>query len=168
MRSTIHHMGITVKDLDESIAFYSAAFGLEIVDRALFSGEELAYVVQVPGAELEYAFMAGQNAVLELIEYKAPKGKPYTLRNNDVGAAHCCFVVDDLEETYEKLLAMGVEFNAPPQTAPDIAPFNELKYTYFRDLNGITIELFQPSDGPLSLPQLLAAARAAGAREPTS
>lgn len=168
MRSTIHHMGITVADLDKSIEFYSAAFGLEIVDRAIFSGEELSYVVQVPGAELEYAFMAGENAVLELIEYKAPRGKPYALRNNDVGAAHCCFVVDDLDETYERLLAMGVEFNAPPQTAPDVPPFNGLKYTYFHDLNGITIELFQPGDGPLSLPSLLAAARAAQARETTA
>jgi len=168
MRSTIHHMGITVRNLEESIEFYSAAFGLQVVDRAVFSGDELAYVVQVPGAELEYAFMAGKNAVLELIEYKNPEGKPYALQNNDVGAAHCCFVVDDLEEVYERLLGMGVTFNAPPQTAPDIAPFNGLKYTYFRDLNGITIELFQPGDGPLSLPQLLAAARAAELRETTA
>jgi catechol 2,3-dioxygenase-like lactoylglutathione lyase family enzyme len=166
MRSTIHHMGITVRNLEESIAFYSEAFGLRQVDRAVFSGDDLAYVVQVPGAELEYAFMAGENAILELIEYKTPKGKPFELRNNDVGAAHCCFIVDDLDETYERLLGMGVTFNAPPQTAPDIAPFNGLKYTYFRDPNGVTIELFQPGKGPLSLPNLLAAARAAEAREP--
>ena len=165
MRSTIHHMGITVRNLEESMAFYSEAFGLQVVDRAVFSGDELAFVVQVPGAELEYAFMAGENAILELIEYKTPEGKPYELRNNDVGAAHCCFIVDDLDETYERLLAMGVAFNAPPQTAPDIPPFNGLKYTYFRDLNGITIELFQPGEGPLSLPQLLAAARMAETRK---
>lgn len=168
MRSTIHHMGLTVEDLDKSIEFYSTAFGLEVVDRAVFGGEELGYVVQVPGAELEYAFLAGQNAVLELIEYKTPKGKPYALNNNDVGAAHCCFVVDDLDATYERLLGMGVVFNAPPQSAPDIPPFNGLKYTYFRDLNGVTIELMQPGEGALSLPSLLAAARAAEAREATA
>jgi len=163
MRSTIHHMGITVRDLEESIAFYSEAFGLKVVDRAVFGGEELGKVVRVPGAELEYAFMAGENAVLELIEYKTPKGKPFGLQNNDIGAAHCCFVVDDLDATYERLLAMGVDFNAPPQSAPDIPPFDGLKYTYFRDPNGITIELMQPGDGALSLPSLLAAARAAEA-----
>ena len=165
MRSTIHHMGITVDNLEQSIAFYSAAFGLEVVDRAVFGGEDLASVVQVPGAELEYAFLAGRNVILELIEYRTPKGRPYGLANNDVGAAHCCFVVDDLEATYAKLLAMGVAFNAPPQTAPDVPPYDGLKYTYFRDLNGVTIELMQPGEGALSLPRLLIAARALEARE---
>ena len=44
-------------------------------------------------------------------------------------------------------------------TAPMVHPYNGLKYTYCRDINGITIELYQPGDGPLSLPQLLAAKR---------
>lgn len=161
MRSTVHHFGISVRNLDESIAFYSEGFGLEVVDRALFSGEELARVVDVPGAVLEYAFMAGENVILELIEYQNPRGRPFGLKNNDIGNPHICFVVDDIESLYERLLGMGVVFNAPPQSAPDIAPYNGLKYTYCRDRDGVTIELFQPGSGPLSLGALLAARRAA-------
>lgn len=157
MRSTIHHYGFSVRDLDESIAFYNAAFAFEVVDRCVFSGEELARTVDVPDAVLEYAFMASENVVLELIEYQQPKGRAFDLRNNDIGAPHLCVVVEDIDASHEKLLGLGARFNAPPQTAPDIPPFNGLKYTYCRDPNGITIELFQPGDGPLSLPALLGA-----------
>jgi catechol 2,3-dioxygenase-like lactoylglutathione lyase family enzyme len=157
VRSTVHHFGLTVADLDKSIAFYNAAFGLECVDRCVFSGAELSRVVDVPNATLEYAFMAGENVIIELIEYKQPKGQPFALRNNDIGNPHICMVVDDIDATYERLLSLGSKFNAPPQTAPMVPPFNGLKYTYCRDINGVTIELFQPGDGPLSLPRLLAA-----------
>jgi catechol 2,3-dioxygenase-like lactoylglutathione lyase family enzyme len=164
-RSTIHHFGFAVRDLDESIAFYEAAFGLEVVDRALYSGEALAQVVDVPGAVLEYAFLAGANTVLELIEYKQPRGRDFALNNNDVGNAHICFVVEDIEAMHAKLLAMGARFSAPPQQAPEDPPFCGLKYAYCRDLNGVTIELYQPGTGELSLPKLLAAGKrlAAGA-----
>jgi catechol 2,3-dioxygenase-like lactoylglutathione lyase family enzyme len=158
VRSTVHHYGLTVADLDKSIAFYNAAFGLECVDRAIFSGEELSRVVDVPNAVLEYAFMASENVILELIEYKEPKGRAFELRNNDIGNPHICMVVEDLDAIYEKLLKLDVKFNAPPMTAPNVPPYNGLKYTYCRDINGVTIELYQPGQGPLSLPRLLRAA----------
>ncbi len=160
-RSTVHHVGFAVADLDKSIAFYEAAFGLEVVDRCVFSGEELSEVVNVPNATLDYAFMAGDNVILELIEYKEPKGSPFDRRNNDVGTGHICFVVDDLDATYERLLKLGVVFNSPPRSAPLDPPFCGLKYTYCRDINNITIELYQPGTGDLSLPKLLAAGKRA-------
>lgn len=161
MQSTVHHFGFSVENLDKSIDFYNAAFGLEVVDRCIFSGPELSEVVNVPNATLEYAFMAGENVILELIEYKEPKGRPYELRNNDIGTGHICFVVDDLDATYERLLKLGVRFNSPPRAAPMDPPFCGLKYTYCRDVNGLTIELYQPGTGDLSLPKLLAAGKRA-------
>jgi catechol 2,3-dioxygenase-like lactoylglutathione lyase family enzyme len=155
VRSTVHHFGIIVADLDASIAFYKAAFGLEVVMRDTFAGEDLSRVIEVPDAVLEFAFVAGENVIIEMIEHKGSKGRPYTLRNNDVGAPHVCFVVDDIDEVYQRLLGLGAKFSAPPQIAPDIAPYNGLKYTYCRDINGVSIELLEPKDGPISLPQLL-------------
>lgn len=155
----IHHVGFSVEDLDKSIAFYKAAFGFEVVDRCVFSGPELSEVVNVPNATLDYAFMASDNVVLELIEYREPKGRPYDRRNNDIGTGHLCIVIDDLDATYERLLKLGVHFNSPPRQAPMDPPFCGLKYTYCRDINGITIELYQPGTGDLSLPRLLAAGK---------
>lgn len=159
IRSTLHHLGIVVADLDRSIEFYGQAFGLVPVDRAVFSGEELSAVVGVPNATLEYAFMSGENVLVELIEYKSPPGRPYDRANNDTGTGHLCFVVDDIDETYARLLELGATASSTVQTAPDIEPFNGLRYAYCRDPDGITIELFQPGDGPLSLPRLLMAGR---------
>lgn len=155
----IHHVGFSVENLDKSIEFYKAAFGFEVVDRCVFSGPELSEVVNVPNATLDYAFMASDNVVLELIEYREPRGRPYDRRNNDIGTGHLCIVIDDLDATYERLLKLGVHFNSPPRQAPMDPPFCGLKYTYCRDINGITIELYQPGTGDLSLPRLLAAGK---------
>lgn len=159
IRSTLHHLGIVVSDLDRSIDFYGKAFGLVPVDRAVFSGPELSEVVGVPEATLEYAFMSGENVLVELIEYKSPPGRAYDRNNNDIGTGHLCFVVDAIDETYARLLELGATASSIVQAAPDIEPFNGLRYAYCRDLDGITIELFQPGEGPLSLPRLLMAGR---------
>lgn len=159
IRSTLHHLGIVVSDLERSISFYREAFGLVPVDRAVFSGEELSEVVGVPNATLEYVFMSGDNVLVELIEYKSPRGRPFDRANNDTGTGHLCFVVDDIEAVYARVLGLGGTASSTVQTAPDIAPFNGLRYAYCRDPDGITIELFQPGDGPLSLPRLLMAGR---------
>lgn len=159
IRSTLHHLGVVVADLERSIAFYGKAFGLVPVDRAVFSGPELSAVVGVPEATLEYAFMSGENVLVELIQYKSPPGRAFDRANNDTGTAHLCFVVDDIDAIYARLLDLGATASSTIQTAPDIEPFNGLRYAYCRDLDGITIELFQPGDGPLSLPRLLMAGR---------
>ena len=161
VRSTVHHFGLIVASLDESIAFYKAAFGLEEVMRDSFAGEDLARVLEVPGASLEYAFVAGENVLIEMIEHKESKGRPFSLRNNDVGSPHLCFVVDDIDAVYERLLGLGARFSAPPQTSPNVPPYSGLRYTYCRDINGVAIELLEPGDGPISLPQLLSVRRLA-------
>ena len=70
MRSPgVHHTGITVSDLDRSVAFYER-LGFEVAERMEEEGEEVERGVGVPGAKLRVAMLEGPNSRLELIQYR--------------------------------------------------------------------------------------------------
>src|SRR5213082_962889 len=95
----LHHVGITVKDLDASIGFYHDVLGLEFSNEPSpwFDGEELGRAVGVPGAALRQVSLLVGNTTLELLEYRSPPSETTTpLKSNDCGASHIAFLVDDV------------------------------------------------------------------------
>jgi catechol 2,3-dioxygenase-like lactoylglutathione lyase family enzyme len=153
----VQHVGITVSDLDRSLAFYRDNFGLEPSFVMDLSGPELEAAIGVPGADLRLAFLPAGSTFIELLQYNSPTGQPYALHNYDAGASHVALGVDDVQVAYEELTAKGVTFVAAPgRTAT--GPLAGTAYAYLKDPDGITIELFQST--PL-VQSALAAARAA-------
>ncbi len=137
-----HHVGITVRNLKSSLEFYHDLFGLEPEMIAEGSGPDLSRAVQVPDTELSFAFLNTGNAIIELLEYKHPKGRDYDRYNCDVGAAHVCFEVPDIEEAYARMTANGIAFTAPPHHI-DGGPLDGCSFAYFSDPDGLTLEIFQ-------------------------
>lgn len=152
MGQLMHHFGITVSDLDRSVPFYTGYFELVEIKRVPLVGEGISTAVGIDDVEMTCCLLAGENVVLELIAYDAPRSRPYTLANSDVGAVHPCFAVGDIDALYERMAADGVHFHHAPQ---------ELgwgtKMAYCVDPDGINIELLQPA-GELLLANLLAEA----------
>ena len=96
----LHHVGITVKDLDASIRFYHDVLGLEFSNEPSpwFEGEELGQAVGVPGASLRQVSLLLDDTTLELLEYRRPPGEATApLASNNLGASHIAFLVDDIE-----------------------------------------------------------------------
>jgi catechol 2,3-dioxygenase-like lactoylglutathione lyase family enzyme len=147
--SRLHHVGIPVSDLDRSVAWYEHVLGLVLDKRAPSSGVELSRAVEVPSAEMNVAFLAvGDHLLLELLEYTSPRGKPYALANCDVGAVHVCFQVDDIQAAHADLTAAGIAFNHPPiELGPDAGDLEGYWFAYFRDPDGVQLELFQLAPG---------------------
>lgn len=142
----IQHIGVPVKDLDTSLAFYKEIFGLEPEFVHTAEGRDLARAVDVPDAKLTFTFLQLGNTYLELLEYHTDRDENYDLRNCDVGAVHICFEVDDIQQTYQELLAKGVDVVAGPLFIED-GPLTGYTFVYFRDPDGITLELFElPAD----------------------
>lgn len=155
MAQLMHHFGITVSDLDRSVPFYTRYFDLTEVKRVPIVGEAISTAVGVDDVHMTCCLLACENTILELIEYSSPKeGRPYGLRNVDVGAVHPCFAVDDIDALYQRMKSDGVYFH----TEPVELGWNT-KMTYCLDPDGINIELLQPS-GELLLKNLLASAAA--------
>jgi catechol 2,3-dioxygenase-like lactoylglutathione lyase family enzyme len=150
MGQVMHHFGITVSDLDRSVPFYTGYFDLTETKRVPIVGPPISNAVGIEGVNMTCCLLAGDNTILELIEYTSPDSRPYKLENSDVGAVHPCFAVDDIEALYERMTADGVHFHHAPQELGW-----ETKMAYCVDPDGINIELIQP--GPeLKLPTLLA------------
>lgn len=138
----VQHIGIPVGSMERSLKWYKEMLGLEpdfVLDA---SGEGTANAVGVPGADFSFAFMKVGNTYVELLEYRNPRGKPYDRGNNDIGAVHLCFQVDDIEDAYRKLSARGVKFNTPPVWI-DAGPLAGCAFCYFPDPDNVQLELFQ-------------------------
>ena len=150
--SGLHHTGYTVSDLDRSLDFYVGKLGCEIVAQQEKQGGYLAAIVGYPDAHVRMAHLrapgSGGGHVIELFEYLAPAGMTADVEPRNVGAAHVCFLVDDLPAVYDELRAKGIDTFVSPPVAVDTGINRGGFGLYLRDPDGITIELFQPPARP--------------------
>jgi catechol 2,3-dioxygenase-like lactoylglutathione lyase family enzyme len=141
----VYHTGITVSSLERSIEFYHDVLGLDFATEPtpVFSGDQLAKALAVPGASLKLAIFRAGNAHVELLQYCSPESpidKP--LPQNALGAQHVAFLVDDIEATVKEMQAKGVKFVSPINVV-DEGPLAGWRWVYFSDPDGITLELVE-------------------------
>ena len=141
----LHHVGITVADLDASIRFYHDVLGLEFANEPSpwFDGAELSRGVGVPGAALRQVSLLVGDTTLELLEYRSPPSETERpLGSNSRGASHVAFVVEDIEATKAELEAKGIEFYSPVNVV-DEGVLAGWRWVYFEDPDGYPLELVQ-------------------------
>lgn len=145
----LHHTGFTVSSLDDSVAFYRDLLGCEVVATQEKEGGYLAAIVGYPDAHVRMAHLRvpGGEHVVELFEYLKPEGGKADVTPRNVGASHLCFIVDDLNGLYDRLRAGGVDSFVSPPVEVDTGINRGGSALYFRDPDGITVELFQPPAG---------------------
>ena len=136
----VHHVGITVRDLEESLQWYERIFDVKPDFIAEGTGPDLARAVGVPDVNLRFAFLRFGSCVLELLHYDNDRQETFDRSNADVGSAHVCIEVPDLQKAYADLQAKGIEFLAPPLHIDD-GPLAGGAFVYFKDPNGVTLEL---------------------------
>lgn len=144
---TLHHVAVTVSDLERSLAFYCDVFDLERPEVIAISGPDIGRSVGVEGASLRLVFLQLAGVKLELLEYADTEQRVYERRNSDVGAAHVCFRVTDLPGAYRKLAAKGVDFLTEPLTIAQ-GPNAGRTIVYFRDPDDFTLELLEDANEP--------------------
>jgi catechol 2,3-dioxygenase-like lactoylglutathione lyase family enzyme len=144
MLKGVHHTCITVSNLEQSIEFYRDVLGLELVmtEESERSGDDRSKALGVAKAKVKLAILRAGQAQVELIEYVASKGRPYDRNNNDVGAMHIAFQVDDIDAVYQRMLDAGVRFTSAPATIP-AGPMEGWRWTYFYDPDGVSLEIIQ-------------------------
>jgi catechol 2,3-dioxygenase-like lactoylglutathione lyase family enzyme len=141
----LHHVGITVKDLDASIRFYHDVLGLEIATEPSpwFEGPGLGPAVGVPGAALRQVCLQLGDTNLELLEYRSPPSETSEpLLSNNVGASHVAFLVDDVEAKMAELEAKGITFFSPVNVV-DEGVLAGWRWVYFADPDGYPLELVE-------------------------
>lgn len=140
----LNHVGLTVADLDRSIAFYTAIFDVTVEGPWDRTGPGVGKVTGYPGCSVRQAFLNFGRAdqLLELLEY-TNGGVVVDPANGNAGAGHFAVVVDDVDGLYAALLAKGHRFVSPPMTtSPN--PLFYGRIVYLIDPDGFRIELYQP------------------------
>ncbi|HEY8803071.1 MAG TPA: methylmalonyl-CoA epimerase [Candidatus Dormibacteraeota bacterium] len=99
MASEIHHVGVAVANLDESIELYRSALGAELVHRAASESEGLeAALLRIGGDEIE---------LMSALRDDSPVGKFMAKRGP--GLHHVAYGVKDIDQALAEARAAGLE-----------------------------------------------------------
>src|SRR5437870_8418976 len=140
----VESIGMTVSDMDRSVEFYSALTFQKVKDVEV-SGEQYEHLEGVFGARIRIVRMQLGNEYLDLTQYLAPPGRPIPVdsRSNDLWFQHIAIVVRDMDQAFDKLRALKVQFvSTGPQTLPpSIKAAAGIKAFYFRDPDQHNLEI---------------------------
>lgn len=120
-----YHVMIRVKELEESIKFWTELMNFEVVKHTNY--DEGRYT-------LVFLRQKGSDFMLEFTFNWDQEGDYSTGRN----FGHLAFYVDDIYETCEKFLEHGITINRPPRDG---------YMAFVKDPNNISIELLQKKNG---------------------
>ena len=139
------HTGITVSNLDRSLAFWRDVLGFELSHTAHQTGEMASEITGVAAAEIKLAVVKTPGGhKIELLEYVAPadRKRHVDFRPCDVGSVHVALIVDDLDAVLSAINVSGWKAAGKPQTLQS-GPNAGKRVVYVRDPDGTTIEFMQ-------------------------
>lgn len=143
----IHHLGLTVGDIERSVAFYRDTLCMTLVRRRPYVDDDyVALQTGFPGVVLSVAsFKVSPESLqsLEVVQYVNHAGPRAETATNRSANSHLCLTVDDLWACHADLTARGVRFKSEPVTIT-AGPNAGGLVVYFFDPDGYTLELFQP------------------------
>ncbi len=142
----MHHIGITVPDIEEGIAFFKAVFGaVEVFRTGAFDVDD-AFMQHKLGTPAhtrirDLVFLrCGDSTNVELFEYTGEDKTALPRRNSEVGGTHLCFEVEDVFASAERLKAQGIDLLEGPNTVTD-GPLAGFSWVYFNAPWGQSLEI---------------------------
>lgn len=142
----VHHVGITVPDIEEATDFFVEVLGCQLVHSlAPMMADDDFMAIQLdvhPRAVLSAIRLlrCGSGSNLELFEFESPDQRTETPGNADIGSAHLAFQVEDMASALEYLDARGVEILGDPQFVTE-GPSTGVRWIYVRAPWGLQLEL---------------------------
>lgn len=140
----VHHIGMTVANLDRSIAFWEGLLGTRALWRQVLDAPYLARVTGYPTVRLDACLLDLPGGVrLELLRYldqDEAANDPATARP---GNLHLCLQVDDLHRQWVRAVALGARPVGEGPVAITAGPNRGAQTGYLRTPDGVTLELFQ-------------------------
>jgi catechol 2,3-dioxygenase-like lactoylglutathione lyase family enzyme len=138
----VHHLAISTPDIDRFVDHYERWFGFERCGSGGWDvgNDRIDATVGLEGSAARYAMIRLGNLYIEVFEYSSPKGAAVRPRMCDHGLIHLCLYCDDVFAEYERLKALGMQFNCPPGGSA------ATRATYGRDCDGNVVELLQVVD----------------------
>lgn len=144
-------VGLTVSDMDRSVAFYTSVLDFAVETDDELAGDPVGTLHGVARARIRVVRLRLGEERLQLTEYLSPRGRPAPAdsRSNDRWFQHVAIIVSDMDRAYDRLRRHGVrEVSSGPQTLPATIPAAAgIRAFYFRDPDGHPLEILQfPAD----------------------
>ena len=130
MLQQIDHIGIAVKNLDETVAFYRDIMGLEVSATEELNGMKLA-------------FLRIGDSELELLEDRDPDGAiARHIAKRGEGLQHVAYRVEDIEQALAEMRARGVTLiDERPRPGARNA---RVAFLHPKSTKGVLIEFVEP------------------------
>lgn len=142
----IDHVGVTVSNLERSLAFYCGVLGLRHLGTSTLDDPGVAALLGLEGARVTIADLdAGDGRIVELIRYHAPDARPIAYASSNPASMHIALAVDDLDAARKRLDAAGATvISKRPLTITDPGGrWDDARCLYIRDPDGAILELVQ-------------------------
>jgi catechol 2,3-dioxygenase-like lactoylglutathione lyase family enzyme len=145
----LSHVGLTVRDLETSLAFWRDHVRLRELGRGLVEWEHLDRIIGLDGTQIEWAELElPGGTILELFAYRRPHAAPLPPGGmNRPGMAHICLEVDHIEQVVERLTAAGYQARSRELVTIPLGEYKDFKCIYFLDPDGVTLELSERPAG---------------------
>jgi catechol 2,3-dioxygenase-like lactoylglutathione lyase family enzyme len=156
----VHHIGVSVPDLEKARAFYLDILGaVEEVEPLSWSDNPfIDKVVGLEGSVARQFFCRLGNVQIEVFEYSAPRQAPQDTKRgvNEYGYTHFALQVEDVAAVHERIVAAGLPVHTPPDLATITVDEDGVKHgyagTYCRDFFGNVFEILEIHETPEILP----------------
>ncbi len=113
----VNHTGISVRDMERSLAFYRDLLGLELIfDSDVDDVPPLSAVVGMDNARGRVAWLRAGDTMIELWQWDHPEGRPLPddYRPADKGVTHYALETDDVDGLYQRIVDAGFHANTEP------------------------------------------------------
>jgi catechol 2,3-dioxygenase-like lactoylglutathione lyase family enzyme len=141
-------MGLTVRDMDETLKYWNGLLGLELeADKKFSNDAAMLDLMGLPkGASYRMAggLISGSNARIEMIEIKGVPRKPYDLRVTDANASGMAIRVGHIRELLAKIKA---EKGRVLSRNGELVEWSDtIRNVFVKDPNGLNLELVGSAD----------------------
>jgi catechol 2,3-dioxygenase-like lactoylglutathione lyase family enzyme len=143
--SAIHHIGMSVANIDDALAFWEPFLGIPARWRKTLDRPYLGAIVGIPSVSIKAAFIdLPGGAILELLDYQEPSKRSNPDATSNPGNVHLCLAVEDANTAWNHAVGCGARpvFRDGPVEI-DGGPNVGARGAYLRVHDGITLELFQ-------------------------
>lgn len=138
-------IGITVKEMERSVKFYTEVLGFKKVSDNEYQGNEIEQLKNVFGINIRVVRLQLGDEFIELTDYLTTGGRsiPEDQHSNDLSFQHIAIVVSDMDKAFQQVKKFNVEYvSTAPQTLPKSIPGAEgIKAFYFHDPDNHNLEL---------------------------
>ena len=141
---SVHHVGVTVSDMDRAVTFWERLLATSSRDRRVLQGPQLGTMVGYPGIHIESCWIDLPDGVaLELLRYLGRDDAPYDPGTAHPGNVHVCLRVDDMDAAHAHAVACGATPVSDRPIDVQAGPRAGTRLAYLRAPDGVTIELVQ-------------------------